>query len=545
MAATARALRIINRFPRHWEADGAGKVFSTVVGPLALELEIKSSQSGRVRHAHRLRFAEERRDIMLLAGLHGIAGKYFALSDLRRGSLLENAAALADDTLDAAGYAEVRRRLSALIAVSQQDLAPREDDPDPAAGYHARLAAAINEITGFDAELDAMRRLVSSLINVHCRGNGTVAALLGAAAAYLGLQPGEITASSNGYWHLCQCYDSYALALPEVPGDPPLPARTFPTRTDYLAIEENPLIDAEREAVERSHGQLFTIARNGFDEVTVSVHVIGCGETTVNPMVVNQWTGAGVWFQGKVPDGRELVFSADGIVTLDGEDVSPSAYSFTGAVFADADALDELHDFVFGDDSDGEPAPAAQTASFAETHPVPGGFAVNRTVPHEPGLLKNPTAAVGSSRWRIFVQEAHFGSQDASSGDPRMAVPVYNAGIWEASVFAQLGKTQAVAKVGFSWKEREAFSLIVWIPDRFAALDAEGRPTVAERLANLLNRHRAAGIKLAVRYTSDKWTLSEGVLRPADSTEAMGTALLGTALWPDGTPQIITEEPAS
>jgi hypothetical protein len=60
----------------------------------------------------------------------------------------------------------------------------------------------------------------------------------------------------------------------------------------------------------------------------------------------------------------------------------------------------------------------------------------------------------------------------------------------------------------------------------------------------LLDRHRAAGVKLVVRYTSDKWTLSEGVLRLSDSTEAMGSALLGTTLWPDGTPQIITDEPS-
>ena len=122
-------------------------------------------------------------------------------------------------------------------------------------------------------------------------------------------------------------------------------------------------------------------------------------------------------------------------------------------------------------------------------------------------------------------------------------MPIYNAGIFGESVFAELGDIPIVAKVGFSWKEREAFSLIVWIPDRFAVLDIEDQPTVAERLEDLLDRHRAAGVKLVVRYTSDKWTLPEGVVRPADSTEAMGTAFLGSTLWPDGTPQIITDEP--
>ncbi|UCD79860.1 MAG: hypothetical protein JSW26_00045 [Desulfobacterales bacterium] len=543
MALAARVSRIINRFPRHWEADGAGKVFNTVVESLALELEVKSTHSGRVRHAHRLRFAEERRDILLLAGLHAITAKHLAINDRRRRALQENAATLADDTLDAAGYEEARQLLSLLIAVSQQDLAPREDDPDPAAGYHSRLAEAIKKTTGFREELDAIRRQVRSLIDVHRHGNGTIAALLGATAAYLYLEPGPVTHSSDGYWHLCTCFDPYAISLPEVSGDAPLPAYAFPTKADFVAIEENPLVDSEREAVERSHGQLFTIDRNGFDEVTVAVHVVGCGETTVNPMVVNQWTGEGVWFAGVVPDGQELVFSADGVVTLEGVDVSDSAYSFKGAVFADADALDESHDFVFGDEAVGEAEQEERSAAFAETHPEPGGFSIDRTVPHGPGLLKNPTAAVGTSRWRIFVQEAHYGSAGSSAEDPRIAVPIFSAGIFGASVFAELGKTPIVAKVGFSWKEREAFSLIVWIPDRFAVLDIEDQPTVAERLEDLLDRHRAAGIKLVVRYTSDKWTLSEGVIRAADSTEAIGTALLGTTLWPDGTPQIITDEP--
>jgi hypothetical protein len=544
MALTARTARIINRFPRHWEAADAGKAFATVVGALALELEVKSTQSGRVRHAHRLRFAEERRDILLLAGLHGIGTRRFRLNDRRRLALQEIALTLDDDALDAAAYEAARLQLSALIAVSQQDLAPLADDPDPAAGYHKRLADALMGITGFKAELDSLRWQVRRLIDVHRRGNGTIGALLGAAAAYLYLDAGPITHGSDGYLHLSRCTERYSPALPEVPGQPPLPAYALPSKPDYLVIEENPLIDSARQPADRGHGQLFTIDRNGFDEVTVAVHVIGCGETTVNPMVVNQWTGDGVWFNGAVPDGQELVFATDGTVTLADEDVSELAYSFQGAVFADAAALDESHDFRFGDAEGGQAGPPGRTARFAETDPSPDGFATGRSLPHGPGLLQNPTAAVGTSRWRVFVQQAHFGSAAGPHGASRPAVPIYNAARFGGSVFAQLAETPVVAKVGFSWREREAYSLTVWIPDRFAALDIEDQPTVAEHLAGLLDRHRAAGVKLAVRYTSDKWTLPEGLLRPADSTEAMGTAFLGSTLWPDGTPQIITDEPS-
>jgi|GEM_PF-5741098 len=540
MALKARVSRIISRFPRHWEADRPGKVFDIVIGSFARELESKSAQSGRIRHAHRLRFAEEVRDILLLAGLHGFSKEHVRLNDSRRQALRENAATLSDGTLDAPAYAQARQLLSDLIAVSPQDLEPQAEEVDPAAGYHGRLAEAILKMIDFANELDSLRWQVRSLIDVHRSGNGTVVALLKATATYLYLKPGSILHSADGYGHLCACSDSYNLSFSEG-GDL---TYNFPTKIDYLAVEENPLVDSEREPVERSHGQLFTLDRNGFDDVTVSVHVLGCAETTVKPMVVNQWTGAGVWYDGIVPDGQELLFSADGTVTLDGMDVSASAYGFEGAVFADAGARDDLHDFNFGNAEADEAGQPENTAVFADTTPEPGGFSIERSHPHGPGLLKNPTAAVGTSRWRVFVQQAHYGSSGEPPETDQIAVPIYNAGIFEESVYAELQATPTVAKVGFSWKEREAFSIIVWIPDRFAVLDSEDQPTVTERLESLLDRHRAAGVKLAVRYTSDKWTLPEGVLRSSDSTETMGTAFMGSTLWPDGTPQLLTDEPS-
>ena len=486
MALATRVARIISRFPRHWEADGAGKVFNTVVGSLALELEIKSAQSGRVRHAHRLRFAEERRDILLLAGLHGFAPQHFGLGQRRRQALQKNAVALADDSLDAAAYTEARRLLSALVAVSPQDLAPQENDPDPTAGYHARLAAAIAKITGFKEELDEMRWQVRCLIDVHRHGNGTIAALLRATAAYLYLEAGSIMHSIDGYGHLCRCYDRYAFSLPEVAAPNALPAYNFPTKADFLAVEENPLVDSEREPVARSHGQLFTIDRNGFDPVTVSVHVVGCGETTLNPMVVNQWTGEGVWYNGIVPDGQMLIFAADGNVTLEGADVSEFAYSFRGAVFADADARDELHDFRFGDDAAGEAEQAETVSGLCGNAPGTGRI-LDRSdaAPWSRASRKTrslPWAAVAgghSSRRPITDRPA---PPPATRGLP---YPSTMPESQEDRYLQDWAKTPVVAKVGFSWKEREAFSIIVWIPDRFAVLDTADQPTVAGRLEDL------------------------------------------------------------
>jgi hypothetical protein len=48
-----------------------------------------------------------------------------------------------------------------------------------------------------------------------------------------------------------------------------------------------------------------------------------------------------------------------------------------------------------------------------------------------------------------------------------------------------------------------------------------------------IERFRATGIRLSVEYTSELWTLGEGMLRDLESAEPEGTVIDGTRLWPD------------
>jgi len=544
MALARRAGDILSRFPRHWEADGAGKVFGLVVRELARNLEILSAHTGRVRHAHRIDDAGEVRDLLLIAGLHGFGPAHFALGSRRRAALMSVASVLNDPQADdpEAAPSEFtpedreteRKRLGDLLALRDAVLEPVPEEPDPDVQYHDRLAGAIQELTGLEPELAAMRRRLHRLIRTHRAGNGTVAAILHAAAAYLGLEPGPVESEADDYFHFCLAMETLRIALVEDAGAG-LPDYEFPPFEEYLVLEENPFISAEVEPVERVYGERFTVDRNGFDEVTVSVHVAGIGERTVGPMVVNIQTGDGVWYRGSVPDGSELVFGADGKAFLDEADVTGHAWSFHGGVFADADALDAAHDFRFGDETLPAEEPAEKTATFAETKPVPGGFGFDAALPHGPGSLQNPTLSVGTTRWRFFVQAAHFGTR---KGDPPQDLPalaLYNAALFDGSVFQHKAPPEPSGKVGFSWREREAFSMILWIPERFAALDAEGVPKVTDHLKGLLDRHRAAGVKLDVRYASDLWTLPEGILRdPGEG--GLGVAIRGTRLWPGEEP---------
>jgi len=362
------------------------------------------------------------------------------------------------------------------------------------------------------------------VIGLHRTGNGTVGALLGAAAAYLVLALEEVAHDEERFWHLARARDRLRLVA-EPTGDELEPA------ADLLALEENPFQPKELDPVARRHGERFRIVRGGLEPVIVSVRVIGVEDRTVVPMVVNLDTGVGVTYLGSVPDGQELRFGSDGSATLAGASVATRSFSFRGAVFADADALAPGRDFVFADEADSE-AGGDRAAAFVVTRPVADAFAPGG-VPHAGGLLDAATLALGETRWGFFVRVGHYGAE------PLEAVPSFGAGVFDASVWAAMpGEVVPPAgAVGFAWQEREPFALTVWVPRRFAALDVEGEPPVRERLRALLERHRAAGVHVYVSYADERWSVGTGLLRDLDSDDPRGLVVVGTTLWPDETPQ--------
>src|SRR5439155_27343184 len=170
--------------------------------------------------------------------------------------------------------------------------------------------------------------------------------------------------------------------------------------------------------------------------------------------------------------------------------------------FADADAVDR-RDFVF----DGVPD-AGPTATFAVTQPIDNGFDPDAVFPHADGLLQTASLVVGESRFAFFVREAHYG-RDAAAPADELAVPVFEAGVFDSSVFEpdrSVGAPSS-AKIGFSWQEHEPFAARLWIPLRFSTLDVDGEVPVKERLRLLLDRHRAAGIHVYVVFAYDWWTV--------------------------------------
>lgn len=493
-----RTTAVLERFPAHLGATDPGKRFRDVVDGLAETLDVLSHQLGDVRRSHRLAEAPTRLDLLRVSALHRIghaalepsAHRLNFLGDISAADLpaLAAATAIAEDDLDGVG-AEV-------------------------------LAASLAAATSFESRQGLARQVVRGLIEAHLVGNGTAPSLLLAAAAYLSLRVLAITHSADGWWHLARCSD---LTAPALEGVEP--------SEDLLALEENPHRPASIEPVPRRHGDRFGVLRGGLEPVDVTVRVVGVGDRTVGPMVVNVNDGRGVAFTREVPDGQELSFEASGRVMLAGADVTGAAFGFHGAVFASASAV-HPRDFVFTDAGDPELS-GDRAASFAVTVPIADAFEPGAAFPHPAAVVAPLTMAVGQTRWAFFVHVAHY-----AAAPDREALPATIGGRFDGSVFADAsGMPDPAASVGFSWEEREPFSLRVLLPRRLASADDDAGAELREPLRLLLDRHRAAGIRTLVEYAEERWELGMGVARDPDSPEPVGTAIAGTALWPDGTPQ--------
>jgi hypothetical protein len=389
----------------------------------------------------------------------------------------------------------------------------------------ARLETALAQLVSYGSELELLRGVIRSVVALHRGGNGTVSALLGAAAAYLALSIDSVADAEDGFWHVATCHDLLRLVRGEPPGSKPATTVLVPS-PDLLALEENPLRQQDAEPIERRHGDRFQILRSGFETVPATVRVIGVGTRTVAPMVVNLDTGAGVVFTGSVPDGQELRFESDGRVTLAGTSVARLSYSFSGGVFADATQA-YSRDFVFGGGSASD-----QVATFAVTAPVADAFDPATVFPHVDGLIGTTTLAVGETRWAFFVRSATYGRLAATEPE-ELSVPSFNAGVFDDSVFKPDTSTGSPfsGQIGFSWQEHEPYAAILWLPQRLSSLDVAGEVPIAERLRLILDRHRAAGIHVYVQYADDRWTLPGGVIRDVGASDPLGTLIVGTGLW--------------
>ena len=530
----SRTTSVLERFPNSLELTDEGKRFATVVDALAANLDVVTRQTGDVRVAHRIGEAPSRVDVLRLAALHEIGRESLEL-------VADRILALRTAATNAAlGVTALSARLAELVNVSAATLeSVAEALVAGTSGTNARqhLAAMGFEPATHRRRLVSDRAVVTALIGAYRIGNATPTALLKAAGAYLGLNVGEVAHVSDRWWHVARCRDGIGLVAPPRPtpreGEPPLPVLPdLAPSVEVLALEENPYRRADLAPTPRQHGQRFRILRGGLENVSVSVRVVGLGNRTVRPMVVHLDAGRGVVFEGDVPGGVELVFTAAGRVTLGTADVTGSSWAFAGAVFAAADATLPGVDFAFAD-SGSLTAGTGRRATFAVTTPIGDAFESTSSLPHGAASVDPLTLPIGESRWAAFVRLAHAGA-----GPSTAAVPRNDAGRFDASVFADTATSGSLSivepslAVGFTWDEREPFAIRLLLPHRFSTLDSDEGRNCRETLRLLLDRHRAAGVALRIEYADPRWTLGSGVLRSGDA-DPLGVVFAGTELWAD------------
>jgi hypothetical protein len=505
-----RAVAVLDRFPLHLAAADPGKRFGAVVTALVADLDVLTTQMQGVRAARRIDEAPTVPDLLAIVALHGFGAA--ALTPLAHREAALRAAAGADP-VDAAA-------ISRLTGVPADVLTPLGD------GLAPMLAAALRHRSRLEVQRGALRTVVAA----QCAGNATPAALLRAAAGYLGLRFLGVRHVAGGWWHLATVVELLRLAAPQPGGPGPAP------QPDVLALEENPVRRADIAPAPKRHGQRTRILRGGLEDVAVTVRVTGLADRTVRPMVVHLESGRGLVYEGNVPDGAELAFGSSGRVTLGGAEVTGSCWEFRGAVFADnANSLAGV-DFSYTDSAGDVPATVAgagPAATFAVAAPVPGAFDESPPLPHGGAAVGPLQLPRGQSRWVALVREAQTGSVAGVPGTPRT-----QAGRFDASVFAATtaAEVQPAMLLGFAWEEREPFAVRILLPQRFLDADDDAGTLLRQPLTRLLDRHRAAGVAVRLEYADPRWSLGDGVVR-TNLDDALGVVLAGTQLWPDGTPQ--------
>ena len=530
MTLSYRASHVLSRFPKHLGLDAPGTLASTIVEALAHDLDLQSEQVGEIRRSRRLATAPTRRDLLQLAALHDFRPEHFSIAQDRFELLYVLAQGLRDVSATQEQQDIAWRKMEQLLGFPNQLLQADPNGLLDLAPFQALVLDSLDAAIRYENNQSARRRVLIGAVATHRQGNGHVAAVLQAAAAYLDLEAGKLGHSSDRSWHWLRVHPQLALAAAS---DWPADGRY---KTRHLVLEENPVEQRVLVPAARTHGQRFVVERLGFEDAWASISVEGQNEATHWPMVVNAQDGTGVWWCGRVEDGDVLQFGDDGTVTLNGSSVSERAYSFRGGVFADRETK-FASDFVFGSEEPVLPAAALErVATFSETVPYADGFSADRVFPHASGSIASLRVPVGTTRWYYFVAAPTWGSDD-EHGIAHATQPAFAGGYYDESAFCP--STDPCGIVGFRWKQRRPFFARLWLPDDLRVFD-EGQieqEQLPARLLRLLARHRPAGIELEIEYANDLWLLGEGRFALPDEDSPIGVELLGTTLWPDDTPQ--------
>ncbi|MDR5748847.1 hypothetical protein QCE73_37340 [Caballeronia sp. LZ029] len=377
-----------------------------------------------------------------------------------------------------------------------------------------RLAAALNltpfhfeDITSntklpYDERLAQMRERIVRIARVHLAGLGTPAAIMEAAAIFLNARLVAGQPDAPVIRHIDRERYSHE-ALLQISGTPD-------NAKQRLALHENPLARRKWNARECRPMDHWPLENRGAEPASLIITITGVGERTVCPEIFSPVSGEGIVFNGIVPDGRTLRIDAYSGAYLNDVPVDAWIWHYQGAQ-QDFGAFDGAM-LAQEEGSDigllsGDPDEAAN-----------GGARARPT----------PRLPVGLSEWYFNVSQGVF---DGARFDgtvyhlPDDPIGIYDSDpVFDASVF----ELPPSAVVAGGWDERQRCAFKLMLPSTAGAADGAANPT--NRIASILQRFKAAGIRAYVDTARPAWILGEGILRSADAKEGPGIASDSTTL---------------
>lgn len=410
-----------------------------------------------------------------------------------------------------------------------------------------RLAAALN-MTSFhfddlltdkdftyEDKLELMRQRVQRIARIHLDGLGTPWAVMEATAAFINAEIIGGRLNKEKLIHLDK--DGYSHQAEVVFNHHP----DKPKRRIYL--HENPIRRNKSEVAERWALNHWAIENRNVEASPIKIVIRGVGERTVLPSVFCRETGEGIFFNGIIPAGSTLVINHDNGAMLDNHPVDDWLIFFKGGVndFADYEQSEVVVD------------------TGEEGRPFEGD--VEALVSH-PYRSKKPAPLVptGRSNWRFKIAE---GVYDGSLIDfavyatEHLPIGRYDEDFnYGDCVYDNLPQ----AHVGMSWDERIpcAFKLVVpngLPPTNSLTADSDSAQGAGEedevnndfvgRIASIIPRFKAAGVRAYVGPAEDAWILGESVIRKREAAKGEGVEYESARLRNNKADMLMPFDPAS
>jgi hypothetical protein len=382
---------------------------------------------------------------------------------------------------------------------------------------------------GYAEKLEWMRARAKRIAQIHLNGLGTPWAILEMAAIFLDAEIVRDTTDSPLIWHIDPSRFSHRATIEF--------GRLSEKPRARLYLHENPFRRKKIDIADRWPLNHWTVENTGSEPSPIRFVIRGEQDRTVLPGVFSPDASQGFAFNGIVPSGSTLVIDAEDGATLDGEPVDDWVAFYQGG-FYDFDAWDR-ETFLYEQPADLQPLNSQNEEIISQP------LRRKKNVPQLP---------LGRSEWVFTVPHGVWNGS-------RFDFAVYFTQTYAIGLYDQESRFDGCVfaypsngAVGMAWDERIGCAFKLVLPPKGSPeppgggdQPAENRtagsgppvPEALDRIAALLPRFKAAGVRAFIDRGQDAWILGESILRSAEAQETEGIQIHATKLQDERIDQII------